>query len=230
MKIKIKLIILFFFVMGIGNLYSQVYNQPNIALKSHETLEISKVEINGQSTSIYLSIENRITGGNFCADRNIFLIYPDGSRLKLMKAINIPVCPDSFSFKSIGEKLQFTLEFPPLKPGTKWIDLIEECKEYCFSFYGVCLDSELNKKIDDASVLAENKEPAKAMISFIKIADAIENKNSGIEGLIYINIITLAKETGNITKATEWYTRLKMSGISRCEDYIKHLNSQGIIY
>ena len=68
------------------------------------------------------------------------------------------------------------------------------------------------------------------MISFIKIADAIENKNSGIEGLIYMNIITLAKETGNITKATEWYTRLKMSGISRCEEYIKHLNSQGIIY
>lgn len=227
---KISISILFFLATGIVNIYSQTYNQPNMALKSHETLEISKIEINEQSTLIYLSIENRITGGNFCADRNIYLIYPDRNRLKLTKAINIPACPDSYSFKSIGEKLQFTLEFPSLKPGTKWIDIIEDCTDYCFSFYGVCLDNELNKKIDDASVLAENKEPAKALISFIKIADTIENKNSGIEGLIYLSIITLAKETGNSTKAEEWYKRLKMSGIPRCETYIKHLNSQGIMY
>ena len=230
MKIKIIFIILFIFEVSMTAIFSQTFNLPNISLKSHETLEISKVEINVHSTSIFLSIENRIAGGNFCADRNIYLIYPDGNRLILTKAINIPVCPDSYSFKSIGEKLQFTLEFPPLKPGTKWIDLIEECTDYCFSFYGVCLDNELNKKIDDASVLAENEEPAKAMISFIKIADAIDSRNSGIGGLIYINIIKLAKETGNITKAAEWYTRLKMSGIPRCEAYIKHLNSLGIIY
>jgi hypothetical protein len=230
MKIKIPLIILFFFATGIVNIYSQTYNQPNAALKSHETLEISRVEINEHSTSIWLSIENRIAGGKFCADRNIFLICPDGSRLKLTKATGIPVCPDSYGFKNIGDKLQFTLEFPPLKTGTKWIDLIEECSDYCFSFYGVCLDNELNKKIEDASVLAENEEPAKALISFIKIADAADSGNSGIEGLIYVSIIKLAKETGNITKAAEWYAKLKMSGIPRCEAYIKNLNSQGIIF
>jgi hypothetical protein len=227
---KIPISIMSFFAAGLVNIYSQTYTQPNIALKSHETLEISKVEINVQSTSVYLSIENRIAGGNFCADRNIYLICSDGSRLKLIKAVNIPVCPESYGFKSIGEKLQFTLEFPPIKPETKWIDIIEDCKENCFSFYGVCLDNDLNKMIDDASILAENSEPAKAMISFIKIADTANSRNSGIEGLIYINIIRLAKETANITKAAEWYTRLKMSGIPRCETYIRYLNSQGIIY
>ena len=94
----------------------------------------------------------------------------------------------------------------------------------------LCLDNDLNKKIDDASSLAENNEPAKALISFINIADTIEGKNSGIEGLIYINIIKLAKETGNTAKASEWYSKLKMSGIPRGGAYIKHLNSQGIIY
>ncbi len=227
---KTSIIILFFLAGRIADIQSQTYYKPNIALKSHETLEISKVEINEQSTSVYLSIENRIAGGNFCADRNIYLICPDGSKLKLIKAVNIPVCPDSYGFKSIGEKLQFTLEFPPLQPGTKWIDIIEECKEFCFSFYGVCLDNGLNKKIDDASVLAENNEPAKALISFIKIAETADSRNSGIEGLIYINIIRLAKETGNITKAAEWYAKLKMSGIPGCDAYIKYLNSQGIIY
>ena len=155
---------------------------------------------------IYLSIENRMTGGYFCADKNIFIIYPDGTRSKLTSSKGIPVCPDTYKFKTIGEKLDFELTFPPLK-GTKWIDLIEDCSENCFSFYGVCLDNDLNKKIDDASVLAENKEPAKALMSFINIADTIDSKKSGIEGLIYINIIKLAKETGNIAKATEWYSR-----------------------
>ena len=231
MAIKKIILIVWLIVIYTTLAHSQTIDKPIIALKSHETLDILKIEITSKTTLIWLSVENRRDqGGNFCADKNIYLIYPDGSRQKLTRAINIPVCPDSYIFKSIGEKLQFTLEFPPIKPGTKWIDLVEECTDYCFSFYGVCLDNELNKKIDDASMLAENNEPAKAMLSFIKIADTIEGKNSGIEGLIYINIIKLAKETGNITKAAEWYSKLKMSGIPRYEAYIKHLNSQGIIY
>jgi hypothetical protein len=117
-----------------------------------------------------------------------------------------------------------------LKPGTQWIDLIEDCSDNCFSFFGVCLNTDLNKRIDEASVLAENEKPAEALMNFIKIAGTIDSKNSGIEGLIYINIIKLAKETNNIQKASEWYSKLKLSGIPRNDLYIKHLNSQGIIY
>jgi hypothetical protein len=67
-------------------------------------------------------------------------------------------------------------------------------------------------------------------MSFINIAGTIDSKNAGIEGLIYMNIINLAKETGNIPKASEWYQKLKLSGIPRSDLYIKHLNSQGIIF
>jgi hypothetical protein len=224
--LSIFTLLYFFVVPG----YTQTYIKPNYALKSHETLEISKIEITAQKTLIFLSVENRITGGYFCADKNIFILYPDGTRSKLTASKGIPVCPDSYKFKTIGEKLNFELTFPPLKPGTQWIDLIEDCTENCFSFYGVCLNGDLNKKIDDASILAENKEPVKSLMSFIKIGNTIESKNSGVEGLIYINIIKLAKETANIPKATEWYNKLKSSVIPRKELYIKHLNSQGIIY
>lgn len=231
MEIKLIGLTVWLITICSTNLVSQIVDKPNFALKSHETLEISKIEINEQSTLIYFTVENkRNEGGNFCADKNIYLIYPDGNRLKLTKASNIPVCPDTYNFKSIGEKLKFTLEFPPLKPGTKWIDIIEDCSSNCFSFYGVTLDNDLNNKIDDAFTLVENKEPAKALVNFIKIADSIDNKNLGIEGLIYINIIRLAKETGNTVKAAEWYNRLKSSGIPRSELCIKNLNSQGIVY
>ena len=216
----------FFVVTG----YSQTYIKPNYALKSHETLELTKIDLTAQKTLIFLSVENRITGGYFCADKNIFILYPDGTRSKLTASKGIPVCPDSYKFKTIGEKLNFELTFPPLKPGTQWIDLIEDCSDNCFSFFSVCLNTDLNKRIDEASVLAENEKPAEALIDFIKIAGTIESKNSGIEGLIYINIIKLAKETNNIQKASEWYSKLKLSGIPRKDLYIKHLNSQGIIY
>jgi hypothetical protein len=210
--------------------FSQEFTTPNCALKSHETLEITKVEIMTQKTVLYMSVENRITGGYFCADENIFIVYPDGTRSKLISSKGIPVCPDSYKFKTIGEKLYFTLTFPAMKHNTDWFDLIEDCTENCFSFYGVILDNDLNKKIDDAFLLVGKGNPAKALTSFIDIAETTDTKNSGVEGLLYISIIKLAKETGDTAKASEWYNKLKLSGIPRLESYIKNLDSQGIKY
>jgi len=209
---------------------SQNISFPNFALKSHETLNISKVEIIPNATVIYLSVENRIQGGTFCADKNIFITYPDGTRIRLSSSKGIPVCPSSYKFKTIGEKLNFVLTFPPLKPGTLWIDLIEDCTDNCFSFYGVCLNSSLNEMIDGASVLAENGESSKALAEFTKIANSEAGKDSGLDGLIYMNIVKLSKETGNVMDATKWYNKLKSSDIPRSGLYIKHLNSQGISY
>ena len=230
MKIKNIVIISWFIAIYASNISAQVIPHPNYALKSHETLEISKIDITEQKTVIFLSVENRITEGYFCADKNIFIIFPDGSQSRLISSKGIPVCPDTYKFKSIGEKLDFELTFPPLKEGVEWFDLIEECKENCFSFYGVCLQNDLNRKIDEASVFAENDKPAEALAEFIKIAGSIDKKESGIEGLIYLNIITLSKETGKTIEAANWYNKLKSSGIPRHELFIKHLNSQGIIY
>jgi hypothetical protein len=217
-------------VICTGYSQAQSINNPNYALKSHETLEISKVDITEQKTVIYLNIENKIAGGYFCADKNILILFPDGTRSNLISSKGIPVCPDSYKFKTIGEKLEFELTFPPLKKNTVWFDLIEDCTDNCFSFYGICLDTDLNKKIEDAVHFAEIGEPAKATLDFIAIANAINARNTGIGGLIYMNIIQLSKETGNIAKASEWYGKLKSSDIPRRELYIKHLNSQGIIY
>lgn len=230
MEIKKIVLMVCLIVIYTSHTYSQTIDKPNSALRSHETLEITKVEITTKKTVISLSVENRREGGYFCADKNIFIIYPDGTRSRLVSSKGIPVCPETYKFKTIGEKLDFELTFLPLKQDTRWIDLIEDCADTCFSFYGVCLEKDLNKKIDDASLLAENNEPGKALIDFVKIGDTITSKNSGIQGLIYINIIKLAKETGDLQKAAEWYSKLKLSGIPRCEVYIKHLNSQGILY
>jgi hypothetical protein len=208
----------------------QTLISPNYSLKSHETLEIKKIESGSKATIFYMSIENRIAGGEFCADKNIFLLYPDGKRSKLGSSTGIPVCPETYKFKAIGEKLDFVLEFPPLKSGTEWVDLVEDCSDNCFSFYGISLNSSINKRIDDAFALAESGDEAKALTGFISIAGGIDKNNRGIEGLLYINIIKLARETGDNAKAEEWYNKFKLSDTPRLSEYLKYLNDQGMKY
>lgn len=230
MSVQSVISALFILVTTVPSLFSQTILQPNYSLKSHETLNIIKVEVKSEATIFYLSIENRIGGGTFCADKNIYIVYPDGKKSKLESSSGIPVCPEVHKFKAPGEKLEFVLSFPPLKKGIEWIDLIEDCSDNCFSFYGISLNNDINKRIDDAFTLAENDEPVKAMGSFISIAEDIGKSNSGIKGLLYINIIQLAVETGDKTKAAEWYNKFKLSETPRLSEYLKYLNDQGIKY
>ena len=231
MKIKIIFFVLFFFLASLLNMFSQSCDNPNVALKSHETLVISKVELIVKRTLIYLSLENqRNEGGNFCADKKIYLIYPDGSRLKLTSAHNIPVCPDIYNFKSIGEKLEFSLEFPPLRAGTPWIDIIEDCTSNCFWFYGVTLDNELNARLDEAFSLASKGQAAGNIILFKNILDDIDSQDLGIEGLLYINIINAAVEDAGNVNTIVWYKRLVASHAPRLSQYLKYLDDKGIKY
>lgn len=220
-----------FFILGIAawlSLDSQSLIQPNYGLKSHETLEISKIEINGKNTLIYMSIENRIYGGSFCADKNIYLIYPDESRTKLISAKGIPACPDTYKFRAPGEKLDFVLLFPPLKSGTEWVDLVEECSENCFSFYGITLDNDLNKLLNSVFEKASKGKPSDNIFLFSSVLDSIGSLNPGIEGSLYINLINSAIEAGDKTSAGVWYRRLASSGAPRLDQYLEYLNNKDI--
>jgi hypothetical protein len=209
---------------------AQTIENPNFSLKSHETLEISKVVTDSKSTKFYMRIENRIEGGRFCADRNIYIIYPDGKRSNMISSSGIPNCPNAYQFKYIGEHLDFVLTFSPLRPGTEWIDLVEGCNENCFSFYGITLNEDLNVEINDAFAKTGTLKPEDAMNYFINILEKTDDQNLGSEGLLYLNIITLATKAGDTAKAAEWYNRFRLSGAPRLSFYIKYLNDKGIKY
>jgi hypothetical protein len=208
--------------------FSQTIYAPNFALRSHETLEILRVDITAEKTVLYLEVENRINGGAFCADKNIFILYPDGTRLKMINSSGIPECPDNYKFKTIGEKLRFTLTFPPLNAGTKWIDLIEDCNSNCFSFYGITFDKDLNKRLDEAFSFAEKGENYKAISLLGVILEGIDNENEGIEGALYSDIIALMLKTGDRAGAEALYQKMLSSKAPRLDLYIKNLNSRGI--
>lgn len=229
MQKKRIVLIVWLTVLCANQAHSQSFNKPNYALKSHETLEISKIDISAKSTVVHFSVENkRSEGGNFCADKKIYILNPDGSRLNITRAFNIPVCPETYKFKNVGEKLQFRLEFPPLKTGTKWIDIIEDCTDNCFWFYGVTLDNELNTRLDEAFKLAAEGQPAGNVILFKNILDEIDSQNLGIEGLLYINILNAAAEDADKVGTTVWYKRMTESHAPRLNQYLKYLNDKGI--
>lgn len=227
---KKKTMLILIAIISIRIMSAQSFINPNYALKSHETLEITKFELSDEHTIVFLTIENRIEGGNFCADKNIYILLPTGNRLLLEKSEFIPVCPESHIFNKIGEKLDFTLTFPALPPGTKWIDLIEDCTSDCFWFYGVTLDNDLNNSVNEAFSQAALVAPENKMRIFTNLLVRIDNENTGIKGLLYLNIINAALENEDKVNARVWYKRLISSRVPRVDQYIRYLNDKGIKY
>ncbi|HVN58649.1 MAG TPA: hypothetical protein VMT63_10150 [Bacteroidales bacterium] len=207
---------------------AQVFLHPNQAMKSPETIVINRIETTNGFSTFSLSIENRIKDGYFCADRNIFLVYPDGTRSKLLKAEGVEVCPDYHRFREPGEKLDFRFVFPAIKENTPWVDLIEECSSGCTFFYGITLDSELNRRLDELFIKAEKVSPEASIGLFKSMIDELDSKNLGIEGLLYINIINASLEAGDKVGASVWYRRMLTSGAPRLGYYIKFLSDKGV--
>jgi len=224
-----KKIIFLLMVISAGTAgFSQIYTRPNYGIKSHETLEINRIEVTEQNTVIYLSIENKITGGYFCTDKRTYLIYPDGTRMRMTRAAGIPYCPELHKFYSVGEKLHFELIFPPLSPGTKWIDMVEQCGGNCYWVYGIILDNELNRRLDEVFRITSSGRPEENILVFRQLLGEVDSLNSGIEGMLYYNIINAALEAGDTIEAGVWYKRLSESDAPRKEQYLKLLNDRGI--
>ena len=208
----------------------QVITSPNYGLKTPETMEVKKIEAGDSETVVYLSVVNQIKGGSFCADKNIVLTCSDGTKLKLLSAEGIPVCPEQYKFRFTGEKLDFVLRFPALKPGTEWIDIVEMCDNYCFSIYGITLNSILNARIDNIFGRIGKEAPSVIIPELVSLLNEIDNQNLGIEGLLYLTIIKLSKESGNESGAAEWYRKFKSSGSPSLAYYLQNLGSLGIRY
>jgi hypothetical protein len=78
-------------------------------------------------------------------------IRPSGSAQEhtLIKAINIPLAPQKYYFKTSNDFLCYTLYFPKLPNDVKTIDIIEKevLETIPFSFYGVSLESIRKEKL-----------------------------------------------------------------------------------
>jgi len=211
------------------SLYSQIIPEPNYGLKSHETLSIEKVELKRDATIVSFSIENKIDNGSFCVDRRTYLVDPAGNRYRMVRATGIPACPTNYNFKTQGEKLSFQLTFPPLAGEPAYIDIKEDCADYCFSFYGVTLDEYINSRFDEPFSMARRGEISKAINRFTAVSEVVAN-HSGLKALAFYNIIKLSHDAGDEQKAAEWYLKLKNMPQNIGKVYIEQLNLQDVRY
>ena len=212
---------------------SQSYDNPIARKQSHPELKIKRIEITDNNTIVSLEVTNkRDTGGWFCASRDIDLkISKEDESYHLIKSENIPICPDQHKFSSIGETLSFKLYFPPIDQDIIFVDLIENCTNACFSFYGIILDNQHNQKIRafEKGIDLYQKKNLKESIGYFKeVTQGKISIDSHIYGLSYYYLVLIYHELGDTNKVKFWYENLINADINDKNTFIKELDKLGI--
>jgi len=218
---KLLLIISLLFIYS--HLISQSNTNINFAVSTHP-MKVNKIEFSQNQTKIELSIENQIKDGNFCADKKIDLQDAIGKgKSHLTKAEGIPVCPSNYKFTFIGEVLTFNLYFPVLDTKIKYINIIENCNQYCFSIKGIILSDEMNKEIN---LGYEYYSKGKLDFALSAFKMALENNPDYPFGFLYFNIIQIYTEKDEYSSAKLWYNKLKNSSFQDKNEVISRLKNQ----
>lgn len=202
---------------------AQQLNIPNFAWASHP-MKINSISRLPDATVIELSLTNkRSSGGSFCADKNIYILdVLSGKKYYMNNSKGIPVCPDTYKFKNINEVLTFQLYFPPIAENIKYINIIEDCDNYCFSISGVILNKEQNKDINLAYQYYAEQKFDFAIFAFKKVA---ENYSDYPFGKFYIDLIQIYIEKNDIANAKIWYHKLKTANFIDKDQVLKYLQN-----
>ncbi len=205
-----KKILLFSFIllMLVSASKAQTIMVPNFAVATHPFL-VNKVVFQKDAFIIELTLENQLPTGYFCASKHIYLQnLQSRKKLNMTHSEGIPVCPDVYHFKWQGEKLTFKLFFPPLDTTVRYIDVIENCQEHCFSIFGLILDRKMNEAINQGYNAFDNGDYSKAYQEFKK---AIDRNPAYPYGFLYANIIKVLMAEKKQPEARKWYDKLRQS-------------------
>ena len=202
---------------------SQTIEKPNFAMASHP-LKVTKIKYFETETLIELSIENQSPTGAFCADKDIFVQdILSGFNYQLTSSKGIPICPASYQFKQDGEILTFQLFFPKLSPETKYLTIVENCDNNCFSIVGIILSTEFNNEIN---LGYEYYEKGKLDFALAAFKQAIENHPDYSFGYLYLNVIQVFIEKSDIENAKLWYKKLENGVFTDKEQVLDRLKQK----
>lgn len=197
-----KNILIILFLLLAPLMYAQEIRNPNFAVASHPMV-VESISLTSNHMLITLSIENKIIGGNFCVDKNMFIQdVLTNTKHMISYSEGIPVCPEIYNFKWIGEKLSFSLFFPKPSENIKYLNIIENCDENCFSIMGVILNEEMNKLIDSAFNLFSARDYESSEATLLKI---IKEYPDYPFGHLYLNLIQVLLVQENIDEAKKYY-------------------------
>ena len=208
-------------------MHAQEFVQPNYGLKNPETIEVIRVRITGTQTLVDMSIQNQVRGGYFCIDENTYLEYGNGMKLKMKSVSGLPLCPDSYEFSSIGEKVYFTLAFDKLPDGIDWFDIVEYCGDNCFSVLALNLDEDINDKINTAFNAMDRLEPEIAIEIFRNMLPLLQSSGHGLTGSVYLNLVELLAANNLDDELRQLISDFKASTMPYKEKYLGILTNMG---
>lgn len=224
---KNLLIHLFFFNIIVSS-FAQTISTPFFASVSNHPITIEKIYSTPKNTIVNLTIENQIINGNFCVDKNTYIIdILSGKKYKLIKVLNIPNCPSAYNFKFIGETLNFQLVFQKIDSKTKYINLIENCNQHCFFLKGIILDQNQNKELSNAYNLYAKGNFEVAIKSFIKIINQHSNYPFGF---IHYSLIKIYAEKYDFESAKIWLNTLRNSNFHDKNDLLDKLKKENFYH
>lgn len=216
-------LLLLFLAIGFGKLNAQNLEKPNFAAGSHP-VTIDKVTKTDTSFVVQITLENKLPNGYFCAGKEIVLIDLITEGETPMKyAEGVPVCPEMYHFRWVGEKLQFSLHFPAIDTTIRYADLIEVCKENCLVINGLILDPKMNLLINRGYDAYTHENLSLALESF---KSAITQNPDYPYGFIYGNIIRILLEENKTKEAKNWAQKLKDSPIKDKYSILRQLNEE----
>ncbi len=187
-------------------LQAQTVSMPNFAVATHPFL-VNRISFLKNAFVIELTIENQSPSGYFCASKHIYLQdVRSRKKVNMARSEGIPVCPDVYRFKWVGEKLTFKLFFPRLDTNVRYVDVIEKCKEHCFSIFGLILDRQMNTEINQGYDAFDHADFQRAFESFKK---AVDENPSYPYGFLYANIIKALMAMDKTAEAKTWYEKLQ---------------------
>ena len=129
-------------IISYFNVEGQIIN-PSFSSREVSYCDIVKIERNNYNTTVYFRYTAPTTyvkGGWVCAGADFFIRdYYTKTKYKLIRANNIPICPQKYNFDYQGQKLEFNLVFEALPNSTSKIDIIEDEVKGGFNFFGVSL-------------------------------------------------------------------------------------------
>ncbi len=229
-KIILIVFVLASFSPRVNGQYRVVEN-PAIVQQSHPELKLEKILFYTDSIVVRFSILNKLSeGGWFCADRNTYIEDSDSfKRFRVIGKTGIPWCPNAHAFTEVGEKLHFSLTFPPVLGDPETLNIIEVCEKSCFELRGIILSEKLNHDLrlfDEATHFYAENNYAKALVLFGEIVEEIPPKPTHVYGYSFYNLARICWEIGERETAKEWVRQLELSGLPNSQYFLRNLEQE----
>jgi len=220
MKTKNILLLLasmFSSLIGLGQNHAE---SLNFAVATHPIV-VKAIHRYADSLVMELSIENQSPTGYFCINKNVFMQdLKRGKDIPIIRSEGIPVCPDNYHFRWVGEKLNFKLVFPETDTSIHFVNLIEACNNHCFSIYGLILNRKMNEEINLGYDSFSHGNLNFALKSFENV---IKENPAYPFGFLYAHIIKILLQQKKYEEAKTWYQKLQASDFLDKEAVLKQI-------